>query len=831
MIEDLLRNLSYAVAPSVAFNEDHAKTLAVFADREPQTQQPLRLIKPKISRNNIERYTQLTAKLQLNQQPLSNAGVLKVLCAYSGSVEGEKIKYNEEIERYSVFDKVEVSNSQRVLINQILLLGSLHKLLRKLLDYKRTDPSAGLIEKQFVSAVEEELYGINQLAASLERELLKEKYEAEIMNQQQIQQYQQFDQDGEDRRDDGSVSSYPTASSRPTSVKPFTAPNSARNINANTQIMPFSSAKLSALINVVVQCKGGQLLSELHRQLKSLSPPPLQLLLSRLLSKTCIPFFAFVQKWIENGEIEDQYHEFFVMKCESFGLQYKLAKRDLREKDKEKDKDKDRQKDKYDNKYMKQSIIDGERGQVNNLMNNERKMVFEKRNQIQLISTNADKRLKDYMINNTNLMKDLEALKGFMLLSQAWFVDSLMSQLWGEINDPKNNIAVGIPSTHLSVPSIAIQQQQQQLQQLQQGMKQQSFTTSQQSLPQKQPFNAKLQLVQRGLTHKQLTELLSSYFAVGASGRGWHSLGNRSEELPSGLDAKIGVPANVISMGNDRILKPVDTIITDVMMEKYQFCFDYFWSLKRARFVLKKIGMKINDLWRLLKTDLKGTHNLQEPSSLYEQIKDIFTLIIEFDDVFCLTYLASQGQLIRQQRANAEIEEQRREREKEEKRKEKELRRRSPSPSRQQQQSSQSPPYQSNGQSPPPSHIRRLPPIINNNNTDKGNVIRPLLSTPPVPYKSQNQLNSTLNSNQGNQLPVIPEKFAISNHIYQTIVSISTRFNDAENELRRSANSKLNDQRYVPKLIPSFLRLSEGAPLMAAEERRDKLEDFRKKEK
>ncbi|KAA6321827.1 MAG: hypothetical protein EZS28_054507, partial [Streblomastix strix] len=68
------------------------------------------------------------------------------------------------------------------------------------------------------------------------------------------------------------------------------------------------------------------------------------------------------------------------------------------------------------------------------------------------------------------------------------------------------------------------------------------------------------QLVQRGLPHRQLTELLSSYFAVGASGRGWHTLGNRSEELPSGLDAKIGVPANIISMGNDRSIYIIQII-------------------------------------------------------------------------------------------------------------------------------------------------------------------------------------------------------------------------------------------------------------------------------
>ncbi|KAI9592455.1 Spc98 family-domain-containing protein [Syncephalis fuscata] len=198
------------------------------------------------------------------QHELSEMVILRdVLYAFQG-IDGTYIKYNLNLQTYTINNNVNVGRSVRRLVHQIT---------DWFVEVKSNDTNYGLVGQSFCSAIQRQLSDYFRFLAILDAHILKDSTDGDTNG--------------------------------------LTGTLTLRNIIIWTQ----DFVRKLRLMNVMVDCcsdqKGGALVSQIHAY-SNHGDPFIRQFVDETLEEVSKPFYEMLQRWIYEGELEDPHNEFFV---------------------------------------------------------------------------------------------------------------------------------------------------------------------------------------------------------------------------------------------------------------------------------------------------------------------------------------------------------------------------------------------------------------------------------------------------------------------------------------------------------------------------------------
>ncbi|EDO33629.1 predicted protein [Nematostella vectensis] len=201
---------------------------------------------------------------------ISEAVLLREIIYIFQGIEGTIIKLDPTTDAYRISNNVGVPKSVRDLVNKLGELGWLYRKVRKYLDARSGDRALGLVGQSFCAALQQELSEYYRLMAVLE-------------GQQQLS-------------DQGVVGEGASGSL------------TLRRLVIWTYDPLLRLRTLAALVDTCKGKKGGALLSAIHTYMQHGDPFVRSLVkhMLNLVSKTIL------DRWVYEGELEDQYQEFFI---------------------------------------------------------------------------------------------------------------------------------------------------------------------------------------------------------------------------------------------------------------------------------------------------------------------------------------------------------------------------------------------------------------------------------------------------------------------------------------------------------------------------------------
>jgi gamma-tubulin complex component 3 len=212
------------------------------------------------------------ANLDISESDL----IRDILFAFQG-IDGTYINYSKHEDSFVLKSTVALSDPVKKMVYQLCEMGWL---FRKVVDFIQinNDATNGLIFQSFCFALKEELNEYYRLIAILDN--LRES------------------------EDDQGKSSFVIEDSAPKSLN-------MRKLYL-WSLEPFERLKwLAILSDACKNTKGGTLISVIYGYAKQGSPT-IQILVNRILKQVLSPLSNFSRLWVYQGEIEDQYEEFFI---------------------------------------------------------------------------------------------------------------------------------------------------------------------------------------------------------------------------------------------------------------------------------------------------------------------------------------------------------------------------------------------------------------------------------------------------------------------------------------------------------------------------------------
>ncbi|XP_013415922.1 gamma-tubulin complex component 3 homolog [Lingula anatina] len=203
---------------------------------------------------------------------IPEAVLLREMVYVLQGIDGQLIKWDINNAGYRIDDKAGIARAVRQKVTKLAECGWLYTKIRKYADARSSDKAFGLVGQSFCAALHQELTEYYRLIAVLEAQLQQE-------------------------HDQGVGMGPGGLTLRQLSVWTFD---------------PLSRLKaLAALVDVCKGKKGGALATVIHSYLQH-GDPFMRALVKHTLTLVAQPIFGIVLRWLHDGELEDTYHEFFV---------------------------------------------------------------------------------------------------------------------------------------------------------------------------------------------------------------------------------------------------------------------------------------------------------------------------------------------------------------------------------------------------------------------------------------------------------------------------------------------------------------------------------------
>lgn len=214
----------------------------------------------------------------LNQHPentsyeIPESLMLKEIISAFQGIDGNYLKYDPSKEVFNIDFKIGITNSTRQMVSKMAECGFLYKKIQKYADSRSTDRAFGLVGQSFCAALHQELTEYYRLIAVLEAQLQQEE-------------------------DHG--------------LEMITNGLTLRRLMIWMFDPMLRLKTLASLVDICQGKKGGSLASAIHSYTQH-GDPSVRTLVKHTLTVVAQPIFTTIIHWIYDGELEDIYHEFFV---------------------------------------------------------------------------------------------------------------------------------------------------------------------------------------------------------------------------------------------------------------------------------------------------------------------------------------------------------------------------------------------------------------------------------------------------------------------------------------------------------------------------------------
>lgn len=219
------------------------------------------------------------ADIIAEESEVSESALVRDILYVSQGIDGRYVKFDEKSDSYELLESLKVPRSTRILVRKLAELGFLFRKVRNYINDSMTRfvaEEVGTVGQAFASALQDELSDYYKLLAVLE---------SQSMNPIPMT-----------GSDSGSPANY----------------LSLRRL-AVWLAEPMVRMRLMAvLVDRCRDLRGGAMAGAIHGQAQH-GDPLVQEFMGRLLRRVCSPLFEMVRSWVLEGELEDVFHEFFII--------------------------------------------------------------------------------------------------------------------------------------------------------------------------------------------------------------------------------------------------------------------------------------------------------------------------------------------------------------------------------------------------------------------------------------------------------------------------------------------------------------------------------------
>jgi len=218
----------------------------------------------------LSKAAQKVNELQTGASEVTEEALLRDIIFALQGIDGHYIKFDVVTDGYAVDRKIAVLQPTRDLVQRICELGWLFGKVREFVNTRTKEAYLGLVGQSLCAALHAELSDYYRLIAVLESQLANPL---------------------EDSSSDSMT---------------------LRRLFVWVQ-EPLDRMKLMAIIvDTCKGMKGGSLASKIHSFLQH-GDPAYRTFITRLMRQICRPIFAMLRRWMVDGQLEDPFHEFFIV--------------------------------------------------------------------------------------------------------------------------------------------------------------------------------------------------------------------------------------------------------------------------------------------------------------------------------------------------------------------------------------------------------------------------------------------------------------------------------------------------------------------------------------
>ncbi|KAI7906548.1 Spc98 family-domain-containing protein [Cokeromyces recurvatus] len=343
----------------------------------------------------------------------SESDILRDLIFLFQGIDGQYIRYNAELNDHILIPGLEISKSTEETVLKLAEVGWLYIKIRDFVKQNMHSPTIGLVGQSLCAALQHELTEYYKLIAILEAQI-----EKQIANKQ-----------------------------LPLTDQSLTL----KRLAVWTEDYKQKLKLMGILVDVCEDKKGGALISAIHNYTKH-GDPFIKTYLIDMLQIISKPFYKMLERWVNEGELDDPYGEFFVA-CDATVSEEELwqAKYTLRE----------NMLPSFLSKELAHKIFSIGKSlnfiryschdDILTVLSNVTDMssihhtfqygeTYQLEKSIDLAYKNTSKALLNLLKTKYKLMDHLKALKQYMLLGQGDFIRYLMDILWDNLNKPANTL-------------------------------------------------------------------------------------------------------------------------------------------------------------------------------------------------------------------------------------------------------------------------------------------------------------------------------------------------------------------------------------------------------
>jgi len=224
-----------------------------------------------VGTQQLSKAAEKVIELQNGASEVTEDALLRDIIFALQGIDGHYIKFDVVTDGYAVDRKIAVLQPTRDLVQRICELGWLFGKVREFVNTRTKEAYLGLVGQSLCAALHAELSDYYRLIAVLESQLsnpLEDKSSSDTMTLRRLFVWVQE---------------------------------------------PLDRMKLMAIIvDTCKGMKGGSLASKIHSFLQH-GDPAYRTFITRLMRQICRPIFAMLRRWMVDGQLEDPFHEFFIV--------------------------------------------------------------------------------------------------------------------------------------------------------------------------------------------------------------------------------------------------------------------------------------------------------------------------------------------------------------------------------------------------------------------------------------------------------------------------------------------------------------------------------------
>ncbi|KAI9275027.1 Spc98 family-domain-containing protein [Helicostylum pulchrum] len=204
---------------------------------------------------------------------VTESDLLRDLIFIFQGIDGQYIKFNPELNDYSLISGISVSKPMEEMVFKLADIGWLYIKIRKFIQLNVDNPNIGLVGQSLCAALQHELTEYYKLIAILEAQIEKQIADKSFSNDQQSL--------------------------------------TLKRLMVWTLDCTQKLRLMSILVDVCQDQKGGALMTTIHNYTKH-GDPFFRKYLTDMLQVVSKPFYEMLARWVYEGELDDPYDEFLV---------------------------------------------------------------------------------------------------------------------------------------------------------------------------------------------------------------------------------------------------------------------------------------------------------------------------------------------------------------------------------------------------------------------------------------------------------------------------------------------------------------------------------------